>query len=82
MSLRSDLLHPDVVKRHLKKLRKAKTYLIYAATGNVEKNDEAALIHLKHLNDLEYNMKSLLDNINANLIGFDNFKATGIKDDE
>ena len=78
---RTDLLLPKEVARQLKRIREIKTYLIYAATGNVEKNDEEALTHLKNLNDLETDLKSLLENLKAELISFDNFKATGIRDE-
>jgi hypothetical protein len=79
--IKTDLLSPEDVASQLKKIRKIKSYLIYAATGHIEKNDAIALIHLKNLTDLEIHLKDLLENLEAELITFDNFKATGIREE-
>jgi hypothetical protein len=79
--IRTDLLLPKEVASQLKKVVEIKNYLIYAATGDIEKNDANALPHLKNLNDLESHLKDLLDNLEADLIAFDDFKATGIREE-
>jgi hypothetical protein len=37
---KSDLLHQDEVKDYIEKIEKVKTWIIYAATGEIEKNNE------------------------------------------
>lgn len=75
--MRTDLLSEDEVLRYIKKIEDAKSYIIYAATGQVEINDSCALEHLKDLNYLQDQLSSLHKNLKAELITFDHEKAWG-----
>jgi hypothetical protein len=75
--VKSDLLHQEVVEQFDKKLEEVKTYLIYATTGEIEKNDSGALEHLKNLNYLQMHLSDLADNLKQELIIFDHEKAWG-----
>lgn len=61
--IKSDLLHEEVIQKRIEDITKAKDYLILAATGQVEKNDELALVHLQNLVYLGIDLKDLLDNL-------------------
>ena len=75
--MKSDLLLTDEVLSFIKKIEDAKTYLIYAVTGQVEKNDEVALEHLKNLSRLQMHLEDLQGNLERELITFDDEKAWG-----
>lgn len=75
--IKSDLLLADEVSYYIKEIEAAKTYLIYAATGEVEKNDEVALEHLKSLSYLQMNLEHLQENLEHELVTFDDEKAWG-----
>ncbi len=75
--IKSDLLLNESVEQFNKQLEEVKTYLIYAATGQVEKNDSGVLEHLKNLNYLQSQLSELSDNLQRELIIFDNEKAWG-----
>ena len=61
--IKSDLLFKEVIQKRIDDLTKAKDYLILAATGQVEVNDELALVHLQNLVYLGIDLKDLLDNL-------------------
>ena len=61
--LTSDLLKAEVIKVKIQELEKAKDYLIFAATGQIEENDSLALEHLKKLAYLTGDLESLLENL-------------------
>ncbi len=75
--VKSELLLAEEVLSYIKKIEDAKTYLIYAATGQVEKNDEVALEHLKNLSYLQMHLGDLQENLDRELISFDAEKAWG-----
>lgn len=75
--MKSDLLFADAVSLFIKKIEAAKTYLIYAATGEMEENAEGALEHLKNLCHLQMQLEDLHENIAKELILFDDVKAWG-----
>jgi hypothetical protein len=75
--VKTDLLLAEEVADYIKKLEDLKTWIIYAATGQVELNDESALTHLKDLNYLQSNLDHLRENLEMKLITFDNEKAWG-----
>lgn len=74
---KTDLLLENEVLQYIKKIEETKTWIIYAATGQIEINDEAALTHLKDLTYLQSNLENLHDNLEAKLITFDHEKAYG-----
>lgn len=61
--LKSDLLHEEVIQRRIEELDAAKDYLIFAATGEVEKNDSIALEHLQAMVYITMDLKDLLKNL-------------------
>ena len=73
--VKSDLLYKDVVEQFNKQLEEVKTYLIYAASGEVEENDPGVLKHLKNLNYLQSQLSDLSNNLQRKLIIFDHEKA-------
>ena len=73
--MKSDLLLPNEVKLFIEKIEIAKTWMIYAATGQIEKNDAGVLNHLLDLNDLQLVLNDLLRNLEAELITYDTEKA-------
>ena len=75
--MKSDLLLSEEVASYIKKIEDAKTYLIFAITGQIEKNDEVALEHLKNLSQLQMHLGDLQSNLECELITFDEEKAWG-----
>jgi hypothetical protein len=72
---RTDLLLADEVSCYMKKIDTMKTWIILAATGQIELNDEEALTHLKDLTILQNDLEALHQNLEAELIIFDAKKA-------
>lgn len=78
--LKSELLHPDIIHSTRNQIEKLKSWIVAAATCNIESNDPEALEHLFNLNMLLDNIDRLQENIEGKVLSFDNEKATGIKD--
>jgi hypothetical protein len=74
---KSDLLHQDEVKDYIEKIEKVKTWIIYAATGEIEKNNEGAFEHLLNMNYLQMKLNDLLENLESQVVIFDYEKACG-----
>lgn len=71
MRMKSDLLYEEIALDYIKKIEDVKTYLIYAAAGEIETFDGTAILHLKNLNDLLVHLSDLADNAKNELIIFD-----------
>lgn len=63
MIIKSYLLNEEGIQIKIDELNKVKDYLIFAATGEVEKNDPVSLEHLKALVYLTDDLESLLTNL-------------------
>lgn len=63
----ADLIHVEVIEKHIKQIDKAKTHLIFAVTGELEEEDPLVFLSLRDLTILQNDLLALKENIENHL---------------
>lgn len=61
--LKSELFNNEALQFSIEELNQAKNFMIFAASGEIEKNEPEAFKHLRNLICLENELKLLLRNL-------------------
>jgi len=63
----ADLIHVEVIEKHIQQIDKAKTHLIFAVTGELEEEDQVVFFSLRDLSVLQNDLLNLKENIENHL---------------